>query len=166
MRAAVEIDAQARASGIENAWLVIAAGTGGTLAGLMAGLALLNSPLRLLAIDVGKLWKAFPVSIARLASEVCGRLGEPHPFSPNQVPLIEKTYVGERYAVLTPQCSAAIQRLAHSEGILLDPVYTGKAFAGLLDRVERKQLGRDEPIIFLHTGGLPALFAFDAIAGF
>jgi 1-aminocyclopropane-1-carboxylate deaminase/D-cysteine desulfhydrase-like pyridoxal-dependent ACC family enzyme len=54
---------------------------------------------------------------------------------------------------------AATRRLAQAEGVILDPVYTGKAFAGLLDLVEHEQLGRDEPIIFLHTGGLPALFA-------
>lgn len=161
VRAAVEIDEQARAAGIENAWLVVAAGSGGTLAGLMAGLALLNSSLHLLGIDVGKLWKAFPVSIARLAGELCSRLGEPRPFSSEQVPLIEKTYVGERYAALTQPCRNAIRRLAQLEGILLDPVYTGKAFAGMLDLVEQGQLGKDEPIVFLHTGGLPALFAFD-----
>ena len=56
---------------------------------------------------------------------------------------------------------AALHRLAATEGILLDPVYTGKAFAGLLDLVGQNALGRDEPIIFLHTGGLPALFAAD-----
>jgi 1-aminocyclopropane-1-carboxylate deaminase/D-cysteine desulfhydrase-like pyridoxal-dependent ACC family enzyme len=55
------------------------------------------------------------------------------------------------------------ERLARVEGILLDPVYTGKAFAGLLDLVECKKLGRDELVIFLHTGGLPALFAFDGL---
>ena len=161
VHAAVELDEQAHAMGIENAHIVVAAGSGGTLAGLMAGLALLGSPLRLVGIDVGKLWKGFPPSIARLASEICARLDEPHPFAPQDVPLIEVTYVGQAYAVPSEQGNAALKRLARTEGILLDPVYTGKAFAGLLDLVERKQLGRDEPVIFLHTGGLPALFAFD-----
>jgi 1-aminocyclopropane-1-carboxylate deaminase/D-cysteine desulfhydrase-like pyridoxal-dependent ACC family enzyme len=50
--------------------------------------------------------------------------------------------------------------MARCEGIVLDPVYTGKAFAGLVDLVEKKAIGDDEPIIFLHTGGGPALFAF------
>jgi D-cysteine desulfhydrase family pyridoxal phosphate-dependent enzyme len=163
VRAAVELDEQARAMGIENAHIVVAAGSGGTLAGLMAGLALLASPLRLVGIDVGKLWKGFPPSIARLASEICARLGEPHQFAPRDVPLIEVTYVGQAYAVPSEQGNAALKRLARTEGILLDPVYTAKAFAGLLDLVERKQLGRDAPIIFLHTGGLPALFAFDGL---
>ena len=161
VRAAIELEEQTRAARIEHAWLIVAAGSGGTLAGLLAGLTLLNSPLHLLGIDVGRLWKSFPDSIARLASEVCSRLGAPHVFTSDQVPLIEGTYVGERYAVLTQDCTEAVRRLARCEGILLDPVYTGKAFAGLLDLTQRGQLGSREPIIFLHTGGVPALFAYD-----
>jgi D-cysteine desulfhydrase family pyridoxal phosphate-dependent enzyme len=163
VRAALEIDEQARALGLENAHLIVAAGSGGTLAGLMAGLVLADSSLQVLGIDVGKLWKSFPVSIANLASELCERLEQPYAFTPECVPLIECTYVGPAYAVPSEQCIAAIKRLARTEGILLDPVYTGKAFAGLLDLVERNQLGHDEPVIFLHTGGVPALFAFDRV---
>ena len=159
VRAALELDEQARALGIDNAHVVMAAGSGGTLAGLIAGLYLIGSALRPLGIDVGRLWKGFPVSIARLASELCTRLNQPHTFTAAEIPLIVDTYVGSRYAAPTDQCLAAIRRLARSEGVILDPVYTGKAFAGLIDLVERRQLGRDEPIIFLHTGGLPALFA-------
>ena len=159
VRAALEIDRQAQALGLGEAHVVVAAGSGGTLAGLLAGLKLLDSPLQLLGIDVGRLWKGFPTSIAHLASEVCAHLERPQIVTSDQVPLIENTYVGLRYAVPSDRCLAAIRRLAQLEGILLDPVYTGKAFAGLLDLIEREQLGRDEPIIFLHTGGLPSLFA-------
>jgi 1-aminocyclopropane-1-carboxylate deaminase/D-cysteine desulfhydrase-like pyridoxal-dependent ACC family enzyme len=139
----------------------MAAGSGGTLAGMIAGLHLIGSSLRPLGIDVGRLWKGFPISIARLASELCSRLDQAHTFTPDDIPLIENTYVGSRYAVPSEQGVAAIRRLAQFEGVILDPVYTGKAFAGMIDLVERKQLGRDEPIIFLHTGGVPALFAYD-----
>jgi 1-aminocyclopropane-1-carboxylate deaminase/D-cysteine desulfhydrase-like pyridoxal-dependent ACC family enzyme len=159
VRAAVEIHEQAEALGIENAWLVEAVGSGGTLAGLLAGLTLLGSPLRPLGIDVGKLWKAMPSSIARMAGELCSRLGQERAFSPHEIPCIEETYVGQGYAVPTAGSRAAVRRLARLEGLLLDPVYTGKAFAGLLDLVEKGQLGQDEPIIFLHTGGVPGLFA-------
>jgi 1-aminocyclopropane-1-carboxylate deaminase/D-cysteine desulfhydrase-like pyridoxal-dependent ACC family enzyme len=159
VRAAAEIDEQARGLGIAGARLVVAAGSGGTLAGLLAGLTLLDSPLRPFGIDVGKLWKGFPASIGHLAAELCARLGEPHAFTPAQVPLIEGAYVGDRYGAPSAQGMAALHRLAGTEGILLDPVYTGKAFAGLLDLVEQNALGREEPFIFLHTGGLPALFA-------
>jgi 1-aminocyclopropane-1-carboxylate deaminase/D-cysteine desulfhydrase-like pyridoxal-dependent ACC family enzyme len=77
------------------------------------------------------------------------------------VPLIEETYVGECYGSPTGLCLAGIQKLAQMEGILLDPIYTGKAFSGLLDLIANNHLGDREPVIFLHTGGLPALFAFD-----
>jgi D-cysteine desulfhydrase family pyridoxal phosphate-dependent enzyme len=160
VRAALEIDQQARSLGIENAWLVVAAGTGGTLAGLLAGLALSGSTLKPLGIDVGKLWKDFPASIARSAEEICERLGNPILFKAKQIPIVEREYVGDRYAVNTPACLSAIHRLAQLEGILLDPIYTSKAFAGLLDLMARGQLGKSEPVIFLHTGGLPGIFAF------
>jgi 1-aminocyclopropane-1-carboxylate deaminase/D-cysteine desulfhydrase-like pyridoxal-dependent ACC family enzyme len=159
VRAALELDEQARALEIDNAQVVMAAGSGGTLAGMMAGLHLIGSALRPLGIDVGRLWKDFPISIARLASELCTRLNQPHAFTSAEIPLIENTYVGSRYAVPTEQCLGAIRRLGRLEGVILDPVYTGKALAGLIDLVERGQLGRDEPIIFLHTGGWPVLFA-------
>jgi len=164
VQAALEIDEQARSQGIENAHLVVAAGSGGTLAGLLAGLTLIESPLKPLGIDVGKLWKSFPASIASLTSEICTHLGYTKAFSPSQVPLIEETYVGGQYGTPSPACLTAIHRLAELEGILLDPVYTAKAFAGLLDLAEKGALGQKEPIIFLHTGGLPAIFAFNGIS--
>ncbi len=157
VRAALEIDDQARGAGVGDARLVVAAGSGGTLAGLLAGLRLVGSRLRPLGIDVGNLWKDFPASVACLASEVCERLGEPLAFSPGDVPLVERAYVGEAYARPSAAGNAALERLARAEGILLDPVYTAKAFAGLLGELQR--FGRDEPVVFLHTGGVPALFA-------
>jgi L-cysteate sulfo-lyase len=160
-RAAIEIHEQATKIGIENAYLVMAAGTGGTLAGLLAGLCLIDSPLQPLGIDVGKLWKAFPDSLARLTTEICHRLGEKQPFEANDIPLLENVYAVPKYGEPSPGGLKAIQKLASLEGILLDPVYTGKAFAGLLDLIKQGKLGQDEPIIFLHTGGLPALFAFE-----
>jgi D-cysteine desulfhydrase family pyridoxal phosphate-dependent enzyme len=164
VRAAAEIDRQARGLGIECAQLVVAAGSGGTLAGLLAGFALLGSPLKPLGIDVGRLWRGFPASIGRLAAELCERLRNPIPITSGCVPLIEDTYAGPGYAAPSKQGMAAIRRLARTEGIILDPVYTGKAFAGLLDLAERGELrrgagGRPDPVIFLHTGGTPALFA-------
>ena len=160
VRAGIEIESQAWALGIENAHLVLAAGTGGTLAGLLAGLTLIHSSLRLLAIDIGVLWKGFPASLARLTGEICAGLGEKCVFTASEIPLLERTYAGPKYGIPSQACRDAIRRLARTEGILLDPVYTGKAFAGMLDLIEKGSLGTNEPIIFLHTGGLPALFAF------
>ena len=164
VRAALEIDAQVKALEIQTPWLVVAAGSGGTLAGLLAGFALINSPIRLLGIDIGKLWKGFPVSIAKLASEICHKMGVNQTFGPDQIPLIEERYVGRCYGEPSSECLACLKRLAALEGILLDPVYTAKAFSGLIDLVEGGNLGEEEPVIFLHTGGLPALFAFQEMA--
>jgi L-cysteate sulfo-lyase len=161
VRAALEIHQQAYEIGIDNAHLVVAAGTGGTLAGLLAGLSLLDSSLRLFGIDVGKLWKGFPTSIARLTQEICNQLGEKRSFRADDIPLLEDIYSAPKYGTPSQECLRAIQKLARLEGILLDPVYTGKAFAGLLDLLDIGRLGQDGPIIFLHTGGLPALFAFE-----
>ena len=160
VRAALELDDQVRTLGLQKAHLVLAAGSGGTLAGLMAGLTLCRSDIQPLGIDVGKLWKAFPASVASLATEICTRLGEPRQFAPQRVPLIEETYVGRRYGFPSAEGQSALKRLARAEGILLDPVYTAKAFAGMLGEIEHGRLGQEDPLIFLHTGGLPALFAF------
>ncbi len=156
--AAAELVEQAKVEGIEEGWVIVAAGSGGTLAGLMAGFHLVGTRLRLVGIDVGKLWAGFPRSIARLATETCHRIGGSHTFRPEDVPLVEGRYVGKGYGIPTEEGLKAIRLLAHTEGILLDPVYTGKAFAGMLDMARRGALGRDEPLIFLHTGGVPGLF--------
>ncbi|MBI5715760.1 MAG: pyridoxal-phosphate dependent enzyme [Chloroflexi bacterium] len=183
VRAALEIDEQARAMKIENAKTILAAGTGGTLAGLLAGLTLIDSPLKLLGIDIGKLWKGFPKSIAHLANEIYDHLCGDNPtgdlylfalghlrdvpterlyrFNADDVPMIENRYVGQGYAIPNESTMNAIRKLASLEGIILDPIYTGKAFAGMLDMIARDEIAKDEPIIFLHTGGLPGLFAFE-----
>jgi len=158
--AAAELAGQLSAAGVEQATVVLAAGSGGTLAGLMAGFFLLGSRHQLLGIDVGKLWRGFPASIAALASDVCRLLGRPHKFEPADVPMIERTYVGAGYARTTPASLAAIHRLAELEGLLLDPVYTAKAMAGLLDLASKGRWNRKEHVVFLHTGGTPALWAY------
>lgn len=160
--AAAEIQAQVIERGLEpeRVTLVTAVGTGGTLAGLMAGFRLIGSPIQLLGLDIGKLWKGFPASIARLAEALCAALGESHPFTAAGVPMIAETYAGPGYSVLTPETAVAIRTLAQTEGILLDPVYTGKAFAGLLDLVQKGAFAPDTHLIFLHSGGAPGLWAY------
>ncbi len=158
VQAALELEQQARAQGLEQAWVVVATGTGGTLAGLWAGLTLLGSALRPLGIDIGALWRDLPRSIARLAERVCARLGAPRRFDPAAVPLVTG-YAAPGYGQPSPLGNRALRQLARLEGVLLDPVYTAKAFGGLLDLQARGSFGPTDPVIFLHTGGLPALFA-------
>jgi D-cysteine desulfhydrase len=159
LRAALEIEEQAKTAGIANAWIVVATGSGGTLAGLLAGLKAIGSSLRLIGIDVASIWSDYPGLVARLANDGLGLVNVPAQVEPADVSLIEGTYVGRGYAVPTEGGTAAIERLARSEGILLDPTYTGKACAGLLDLHSSGHFGEGEPVIFWHTGGLPGLFA-------
>ena len=162
--AALELHRQVDALGLlmDKVVVVTAVGTGGTLAGLMAGFHLLDSPVRVLGIDVGKLWKSFPASIAHLSGNLCTKLGQPHDFEVADVPIIEKTYVGPGYSVFTAASANAMRTLARHEGVLLDPVYTGKAFAGLLDLVENGRFPLDHHLIFLHTGGFPGFWAYES----
>jgi len=158
--AALELDEQLHEQGIQRATIVVAAGTGGTLAGLLAGLQLGNRPHRLIGIDVGKLWRGFPASIAALAAATCAMLDHPHRFTAAEAPIIERTYVGAGYAKPSPGGLDALRRLARHEGILLDPVYTCKAMAGMIDLIQRGAVPPDQPLVFWHTGGLPALWAY------
>jgi L-cysteate sulfo-lyase len=164
VEAACELHDQIGMMGLqpEKVTVVTAAGTGGTLAGLLAGLTLLESPIELLAIDVGKLWKAFPRSLARLTEEICRALGANKAFRPDQVPIIEGEYIGSGYGRYSAGAGRAMRAMAENEGIILDPVYTGKAFAGLLDLVAKGRFGRDEQVIFLHTGGSAGVWAYES----
>lgn len=160
--AAYEIQEQIVSLGLadKRTTVITAAGTGGTLAGLLAGFTLFDSPFKVIGIDVGSLWRAFPTSIARLAGNICFALGARHNFRAEDVPIIENRYVGSGYARITEEAKIAIQTLAQLEGIMLDPVYTGKAFAALLDLVRGGHFSAEEQVVFLHTGGLPGLWAY------
>jgi 1-aminocyclopropane-1-carboxylate deaminase/D-cysteine desulfhydrase-like pyridoxal-dependent ACC family enzyme len=161
---AIELERQLPERGIDRATIVTAAGTGGTLAGLLAGLRLLGSPYDVLGIDIGRLWRGFAASIAALASEGCALLGEAHAFSADDVPIIEGTYVGDGYARPSHDSLAALRLAAREEGLILDPVYTSKALAGLIDLIRRGRWRSGEHVVFLHTGGAPALWAYDCEA--
>jgi len=158
VQAALELEQQARAQGLAQAWVRWPPGPAGPRPGLGPGLPPLGSAPRPLGIDIGALWRALPRSIARLAERVCARLGAPRRFDPAAVPLVTG-YAAPGYGQPSPLGNRALRQLAQLEGVLLDPVYTAKAFGGLLDLQARGYFGPTDPVIFLHTGGLPALFA-------
>jgi D-cysteine desulfhydrase family pyridoxal phosphate-dependent enzyme len=160
VNAAFELAKQAEERNLKVDYVVTAVGTGGTMAGLMAGFRLLGAGTKVIGIDVGGLWKGFKGSIARMASQVAELLGEKVPFREEDV-LLYEDYVGEAYAHPTPECWEAIRLLARKEGLVLDPIYTGKAMAGLIDLVCKGVLKEGETVVFLHTGGSPSLYAFE-----
>ena len=93
-------------------------------------------------------------------------LGLPVTFEENDMQVLDQ-YVGEGYGVMTPQVAEAIHTAAQTDAIICDPNYTGTVMAALIDQVEEGAFDNDETIIFLHTGGLPAIFTFaDQLANF
>ena len=103
-----------------------------------------------------------PTDMAGIASEAAQLIGVDICFEPDQLN-VTQDYVGQEYGEATPGCLEAISLLARTEGILLDPVYTGKAMAGLIDHIRNGQFTRDQKVIFVHTGGTPALFAYNEV---
>jgi 1-aminocyclopropane-1-carboxylate deaminase/D-cysteine desulfhydrase-like pyridoxal-dependent ACC family enzyme len=100
-----------------------------------------------------------PTDIARIANATAERLKLDIRMHPQEIHN-EDTYVGESYGIMTPECRAALKLAAKTEAIILDPVYTSKAMAGLIDHIRQKRIRADETVVFLHTGGTPALFAY------
>jgi D-cysteine desulfhydrase family pyridoxal phosphate-dependent enzyme len=103
-------------------------------------------------------------AMARAATAAAAELGLPLSIEGADVRL-EEDYVGPAYGAVTREGKAAIQLMARTEGILLDPVYTGKAMAGMIDHVRRGKVPPGSTVVFVHTGGTPALFAYAAEMG-
>ncbi len=133
-------------------WIVVADGSGGTHAGLLAGL---DGPTRILGIDVGTrpdLDKRVP----ELAAATAAAVDRP---APDGEVHIDHTRFGAGYGKPTPECLEAIRAAARLEGLILDPVYTGKAMAGLIGWIREGRFTEHQSVLFWHTGGAPALFA-------
>lgn len=138
---------------------VYCAAAGATGAGLALGKAILGLEWRIrLLCPIRWPWDT-PADLAEVANQTATLLGLPHRLSANDID-VRDDYVGPAYGSVTPGCREAIDLLARSEGLLLDPAYTGKAMAGLIDDVRCGRLRANEPAVFLHTGGTPAVFAY------
>jgi 1-aminocyclopropane-1-carboxylate deaminase/D-cysteine desulfhydrase-like pyridoxal-dependent ACC family enzyme len=140
---------------------IFSATQGSTLAGLQLGCELLGLPTKVVGIcPMTESHEAYlsPEEIAQLAQGAASLLGVGTGITADQLSTTTE-YVGERYGVPSAGSLDAIRMLGSLEGILLDPVYSGKGFAGLLDYCQRGIVGSGERIVFVHTGGLPALFS-------
>jgi len=131
-----------------------------TQAGLVLGGKYLNSDFQIVGVNPVDWIEDVPSEIARIANEAATRLGVNLSVNSSEIINLGE-YVGEGYGKLTPEAVEAIKLVARTEGILLDPVYSGKAMAALIDRIHRKAIESDETVLFLHTGGFPALFAYN-----
>lgn len=139
-------------------WVVIADGSGGTHAGLLAGL---PASVRILGIDVSRPGRPLSDSIPKLAAKTAALAG----VAPPTADVIIADHTGPAYAAVTEEARTAVLLAARTEALLLDPVYTGKAMAGLIAAVRDGRIAANADVVFWHTGGAVALFA-DEFADF
>lgn len=156
---ALELLAQANERGLVIDHILHATGSCGTQAGLVVGLKAMNSQIPLLGIGVRAARAEQEENVFRLTRATAQKLGCPDVVNPEDV-AANCDYVGPGYGLPAADTLVAISMFAQLEGILLDPVYSGKGAAGLIDLIRKGRFKKGERVIFLHTGGSAALFAY------
>jgi L-cysteate sulfo-lyase len=154
-----EICEQLRAKGIEANYLVIASARGGTQSGLLVGMKYLQAPLKVIGISVMHPRDRQIGELVRMTNETAQFLNLGIEFTSDEMILYD-AYRGEGYGVVSKECSEAITLVAQTEGIFLDPVYTGKAMAGLVDLIRKGKITSQDTVVFIHTGGIPDVFSY------
>lgn len=154
-----ELESQVRAHKLQVDRVVFASSSFGTQAGLCVGAKAIGFRGQMAAIAIDCPRHELQAGVAAVAVATIQRLGLKLTFSPEEVVGYDG-YLGAGYAIMGEPEREAISLMAQSEGILLDPVYTGRAMAGLIDLIRKGEFGKDETIVFWHTGGSAALFAY------
>lgn len=159
-----ELESQRESMDLSFTHIVFASSSGATQAGLMLGKKILNSPAQIVGINIdkGETDKVpFDQYTVALANSTASLIGADHQFSETDLTL-NSDYVGEGYGVVGTLENEAIAMTAQTEGILLDPVYTGRAMGGLIDMIRSGKIKKTDRVLFWHTGGAPALFAYSS----
>jgi L-cysteate sulfo-lyase len=159
---AFELVSQANDRGMVIDQIVTATGSAGTQAGLITGLKALNARIPLLGIGVRAPQAKQEESVFNLAQRTAEKLGCPGVVTRADV-VADTDYVGAGYGIPRADTLEAIQMFAQLEGILLDPVYSGKGAAGLINLVRKGRFTKGQRVVFLHTGGAAGLFGYDAV---
>ena len=156
---AEEILAQLYEMGLVIDCVVCPSGSAGTHAGLVTGFAGNNSNLPVVGINVSRTKEVQEELVHGLVQKTANHVGIQGAISREAVVCFGE-YVGQGYSIPTPGMTEAVKLLARTEAILMDPVYTGKAMAGMIDLIRKGYFKKDQSILFVHTGGSPALFAY------
>jgi D-cysteine desulfhydrase len=158
---AEEILGQCFDTGLKLDHVVCASGSAGTHAGLLVGLEGNNAQIPLTGINVRRERAVQEANVHKLVGETATLLGIDTPERQSVRALDE--WVGPGYSLPTEEMVTAVRLLSRLEGVLLDPVYTGKAMAGLIALVERGEFNKNDKVLFVHTGGAPALYAYQQV---
>jgi 1-aminocyclopropane-1-carboxylate deaminase len=159
VRCALEILQQSEKSGLRFSAVVHATSSGSTQAGLIVGFAALGTTCRMIGIDVDADAVSIRSTVLRIARSTAALVDAGREISDQDVQ-IAADYAGDSYGLPSPQTIDAIRLVGRLEGVLLDPVYEGKAMAGLIDKIRHQQFASSDRILFLHLGGTPALHAY------
>ena len=158
---AAEILAQTFEMGLAIDHIVTPSGSAGTHAGLLVGLWGRRSGIPLTGVNVSRPRELQETNVHTLALATAATLDLPP--VPREAVTALGDWVGPGYSLPTPEMVEAVHMLARLEGVLLDPVYTGKAMAGLIGLVRTGHFASDDDVLFVHTGGSPALFAYQDV---
>jgi L-cysteate sulfo-lyase len=153
-----EIVAQAADAGITIDAIVHRSGSAGTQAGLVAGLAVSGARIPVIGIGGGKASTDLEEMVFQMARETASLLGKPSAVERSAVVALDPHPV--QYGHLTPEVADVIRLFARTEGILVDPAYTGPALVGLIQLIRQGRFKRDANVVFIHTGGIAALFGY------
>jgi len=147
-------------AGLRPDVIVSSTSSGGTQAGLVAGAALFGLRARIIGVSADDPSERLAGVVRSLLREIAERLGaRPASLGADDEIEVDDSFVGDGYGVPTPASTEALELVARREGILLDPVYTAKAMAGLIDRIRRGEFRADQTVLFWHTGGQVGVFA-------
>ncbi len=164
INASLEILQQLMDQGVrEPDYIVLATGTGATQAGLILGLKMLGAKTRVVGISVGRSAREEKERILSLVNDTIDFLGAHNINVDMEDVVVFDNYTFGGYGAITREVIETIEYIARMEGLILDPVYTGKAMYGLLDLVSKSYIRKGDKVVFLHTGGIPILFQYDNI---
>ncbi|HLE28171.1 MAG TPA: D-cysteine desulfhydrase family protein [Anaerolineales bacterium] len=155
-----ELKAQMEAQTLNFDRILFASSSGGTHAGLVVGQQITGFRGEVLGVSVDEDRETLTSTVARIATGTASLLGQPRAYAPQDISA-NVDYLGAGYAIMGEPEREAIELFAQTEGVLVDPVYTGRAAAGMIDLIRRGVIRIGETILFWHTGGTPALYAYE-----
>lgn len=164
LNAAIELAEQATELGTPITHVVHASGTGGTQAGLIAGFAALRLPIEVIGIDIDADLLGVRQRVERILGELSDEIGINRNFLARRI-VVEGAFSAGAYGEADHRTVEAIRLAARLEALILDPVYSGKALAGLIGLCEAGRFKPSDHVVFLHTGGTPAIYAYRSIFG-
>lgn len=159
---AEEINSQLRESSIDIDYIITPTGSAGTHAGLLTGMAESSHNIPIVGISVNNEKSIQEENVYKLVNKTSDYLNLKNRIEKSSVKVFDD-YIGPGYSLSTDGMIEAVKLLSQREGILLDPVYTGKTMAGLIDLIRQGYFKKGEKVLFMHTGGSPALFNYSSL---